>query len=152
VEAGTSQVVVELEPEAGSPGIELYRCDDKGDCHKQRKVDWNGRSKRLVVESPQPGQWKAMISSHDVEQVRATWRLVQSHPKYGMWVGGDARTQRKAGESWRVPYTVWRREPVPQGQQLAAIVQVDTFGMRVSGSDTKLHAAPALLRVMPLGN
>jgi hypothetical protein len=114
VEAGTEILVAELEvlsPEGPPVALFLYDCSGTS-CVTSRRLDWNGRNKRIVVEKPNPGKWKLQLVASGPGAVQVRYSDYYTHPGLGSLTTTDAMQKRDPGASWVVDWNAWRvREP-----------------------------------------
>lgn len=146
VDEGTERLLLELLPDAGtdSAWVNLYRCES-GQCTRQGTggADTDGRHKRIVVDRPGAGTWKAVVTHHGAGPGRVELRETRAHPRYGMLTSTDGPRQREAGAEWRVPVNVWTREAVPGGYVPVLLLDVESDGPGPQ------PAASVLLRTVP---
>ncbi|HEY0182446.1 MAG TPA: S8 family serine peptidase, partial [Rhodopila sp.] len=129
VAEGTERLLLELVPDAGtdSAWVNLYQCES-GKCTRHGDVDVNGRHKRIVVDNPKAGTWKAVVTHYSVEPGKIELRETQAHPKYGVLTSADAPRKREVGAEWRAPVNLWRRGAVPGGYVPAMLLDVQAEG------------------------
>ncbi len=145
VAEGTERLLLELVPDAAtdSAWVNLYRCEsDK--CTRHGDADVNGRHKRIVVDNPKAGTWKAVVTHYSTKPGKIELRETQAHAKYGVLTSADAPRKRDVGTEWRVPVNIWNRSAVPDGYTptLLLDVQAEGFG--------KQPAASVLLDAVPM--
>lgn len=144
VSEGTERLLLELVPDAGtdSAWVNLYQCES-GKCTRYGDVDVNGRHKRIVVERPKAGTWKAVVTHYSDAPGKVELRETQAHAKYGVLTSADAPRKREVGAEWRVPVNIWKRGAAPGGYTPALLldVQAEGFGEQPPAS-VLLEAVP----------
>jgi len=145
VAEGTERLLLELVPEAGtdSAWVNLYECESADKCVRRGSVDLNGRDKRIVVDRPKAGAWKAIITHYGERPGRVELRETQAHPKFGVLTSTDTPSKREVGAQWRVPVNVWTRAPVAGGQTPVMLLDVEAAGFG------EQPAASVLIQAVP---
>lgn len=162
IEAG-KPAIVDIEVEDGQEllGVELNAKGDSlldGDvylfdctrpaCELARKSDALGSSETIVVRSPAPGLWKAVVIGTGVGE-RAAVSLTDYfvHPRTGGVIANDFEARRVSNEVWEVGLSSWRAAPPRKGYAgigtLSAMESGSDFDGRLSTRDAgTLHRFP----------
>src|SRR5690606_22687561 len=102
VEAGTELLVAELEvveSKGQDVALFLYDCT-KAACVTSRRLECNGRTKRILVEHPAAGKWKALVVASGSGEAKVRYSDYYSHPGLGTLATTDTIQKRGPGADW----------------------------------------------------
>lgn len=156
VEAGTELLVVELEiveSKGQEVALFLYDCS-KSDCTTSRRLEWNGKSKRILVENPSAGKWKAQLVASGSGEAKVRYSDYYTHPGLGALATTDSIRKRSPGAQWAVDWNVWRAQEPKPGYRAAGLIWLQEREGRVQHyiheTAKRSHAIPLALKPFPL--
>ena len=163
VDSGTTSLRVAVQPTSDSlADLNLYLFDcTTGSCFLWDVDFVHGTRAELLVRTPRPGKWKAVIDPARVQggTTGFTYTEVMTHPSYGTVTIDTTATVRPTGARWIERPTVRAAAAVPTGRELVLVADVVD---RRSEADETAHPlavfggapyrpAPVATVVVPIG-